>query len=698
LFTKANKPFHTAIKSFSIAIFSKGMVIAWITLIACLFATVGTWYITKSEIEENANEHFTFRINEIKYAIKERMTAYEQILRGGLGLFSVSYSVSRQDWHNYVNSLKINENYPGILGVGFSVFINSKEKEKHIKEIKDQGFPGYKIWPEYEREIYTSIIYLEPFNIVNQRAFGYDMFSEPVRRAAMIQAGDDGKTTVSGKTILVQEAGDKKQAGFLMYLPIYKRNADISTVEKRRSSIIGYIYSPFRMNDLMSGILGEQLPDIHLEIYDGNKVSSESIMYTSLTKDQKSRIGKQPHFKRFTTIDMNGRPWTLSFSSLPSFESTIDKEKPVMILISGFLISFLFFIVARTLTNTYQINRKLEQLLESTMEGIFGIDEEGRCTFINKSALEMLGYKPHELLKKDIHKLIHHSYKDGSPYPEEKCPMLISIKTKEGSLIDNEVFWHSDGTSFPIEYSSYPIKDGPETNGAVITFTNITERKRYLEQIEASLSEKEVLLREIHHRVKNNLQIISSILNLQSGYITDKHSLEVFEESKNRVRSMALIHEKLYQNESLSRLSLKEYVQELVVNLVNSYRRDSKNVESKIEIEEISLATDMAIPLGLIINELVSNSLKYAFPQAREGLIFISITKEENNKYKMIVGDNGVGFPKDFDYKNTNTLGLQLVTSLVSQLNGEIIVNGSPQMDREKKGTVYNIIFRGISE
>jgi PAS domain S-box-containing protein len=657
--------------------------------------------MTKSEIEENARERFIFRIDETKYAIKERMTAYEQILRGGLGLFSASYAVTRDEWKNYVNSLRINEDYPGILGIGFSIIIKPKEKNKHVREIKGEGFPNYKIWPEYEREVFTSIIYLEPFNLINQRAFGYDMFSEPVRRAAMIQARDNGKTIVSGKTILVQETGKNIQPGFLMYLPLYKKNADISTIEKRRSSIIGYIYSPFRMNDLMSGILGDQLPDILLEIYDGNELSSKSLMYRSLSKNQKNEFSERPHFQKFTTIDMNGRPWTLSFSSLPSFETTIDKEKPVMVLISGILISSLFFVVARTLTNTYLINKKLEQLLESTMEGIFGMDKTGRCTFINKSAAEMLGYEPQEFLQKNIHQLIHHSYKNGSPYPEEKCPILTSIKTKEGCLIDNEVFWRSDGTAFPVEYSSYPIKDGHETSGAVITFTDITERKRNLEQIEASLTEKEVLLREIHHRVKNNLQIISSILNLQSGYITDKHSLEVFEESKNRVKSMALIHEKLYQSESLSRLNLKEYVQQLVNNLVNSYRQNIYSIESKIEIAEIYFGADIAIPLGLIINELVSNSLKYAFPEGRKGFIYISIKKEDSNKYKMVVGDNGIGLPQNFDFENTDTLGLQLVSSLVSQLNGEIELNGSSLNDRVElgeTGTEYNIIFKSIYE
>jgi PAS domain S-box-containing protein len=199
----------------------------------------------------------------------------------------------------------------------------------------------------------------------------------------------------------------------------------------------------------------------------------------------------------------------------------------------------------------------------------------------------------------------------------------------------------------------------------------IAERKKAEEQINASLQEKVVLLREIHHRVKNNLQVISSLLNLQSGYIEDKRSLEIFRESQNRVRSMALIHEKLYQSKELNKIEFSEYIKSLTKDLFNSYNVDNNRIILKSDFDGIYFEIDTAILCGLIINELVSNSLKHAFPDSRKGEIFISIKKMEN-KYSLVLRDNGIGFPQNIDYKKTESLGLQLVNTLTEQLGGMI--------------------------
>ncbi len=293
------------------------------------------------------------------------------------------------------------------------------------------------------------------------------------------------------------------------------------------------------------------------------------------------------------------------------------------------------------------------------------------------------------VLKKICMKLIHHHKENGEIYPFYDCPILKSMEQQKGLSVDTDLFWKRDGTSFPVEYSSYPIIDNNETTGAVIAFTDITERKKTFDQIESSLKEKEVLLREIHHRVKNNLQIISSMLNLQTNYITDAKSLAIFEESRNRVRSMALIHEKLYQNESLSTLNIRDYIIELVNYLMRSYRSDYA-IKLEINISDIFMNTDTAIPLGLILNELVSNSLKYAFPDGKSGKITVSLNPFTSEKYQMIISDDGVGLPTNFNIKETNTLGLQLVSSLVTQLDGDILLTNNG-------GTRFEINFKGLN-
>ncbi|MDZ8136902.1 MAG: histidine kinase dimerization/phosphoacceptor domain -containing protein [Nostoc sp. DedQUE04] len=212
------------------------------------------------------------------------------------------------------------------------------------------------------------------------------------------------------------------------------------------------------------------------------------------------------------------------------------------------------------------------------------------------------------------------------------------------------------------------------------------ERKQASEQIKASLQEKEVLLKEIHHRVKNNLQIISSLLNLQAEYLKDNQALEVFKDSQNRIESMALIHEKLYQSQDLARINFADYIQDLVTNLFYSYNVNSSDITLKMNVEEVFLAIDAAIPCGLIINELISNSLKYAFPQTEGGEISIDFCFDKVNLYTLGISDNGVGFAQDFDFDNTESLGLRLVKGLTHQLKGNIHFSSN-------NGVKYKIIF-----
>lgn len=213
----------------------------------------------------------------------------------------------------------------------------------------------------------------------------------------------------------------------------------------------------------------------------------------------------------------------------------------------------------------------------------------------------------------------------------------------------------------------------------------IVERKRVEEQIKASLKEKEVLLKEIHHRVKNNLQVISSLLNLQCRSITDEQTLAIFQESQHRVESMAYIHEQLYQSKDLSRIDFAEYIRKLAANLFCAYEASTNAITLKIDSENVLLDIQAAIPCGLIVNELVSNSLKYAFSTDKKGEISIEFNSVDDN-FTLIVSDNGKGFPQDLDFRNTESLGLQLVNALTEQLEGNIELDNSI-------GTEFKITF-----
>ena len=243
----------------------------------------------------------------------------------------------------------------------------------------------------------------------------------------------------------------------------------------------------------------------------------------------------------------------------------------------------------------------------------------------------------------------------------------------------------------------------PAKNLYVTLTTDITEQKkaeRYLRnahdnlevkvqertsELLATLQEKELLLREIHHRVKNNLQIISSLLNLQIPHIKDEQAIEFFKESQNRVKSISMVHEKLYQSKNLDKIDFGDYISNIVTNLFQTYDINQSIIEYNSNLDNIKLNIETSIPCGLIITELVTNSIKHAFSNGETGKIWVDL-HPENEKFILTIKDNGIGFPENVDFKDNGSLGLQLVDLLVDQLDGAIELN-------QKKGTEFKIEF-----
>ena len=228
----------------------------------------------------------------------------------------------------------------------------------------------------------------------------------------------------------------------------------------------------------------------------------------------------------------------------------------------------------------------------------------------------------------------------------------------------------------------------PYLSGILI---DVSDRKFNEEKVKQSLKEKEVLLKEIHHRVKNNLQVVSSLLKLQSSFLKDANATNILLESQNRVRSMALVHQKLYQSKDFAHIDFADYINQLTMNLMDAYKYKTKNIQLNVKSDSVLIGIDVAIPCGLIINELVSNSLKYAFDEKDNGKIDIILKYCENDQYMITIKDNGAGFPENIDFRNTKSLGMQLVNTLVNQIDGKIDKINS-------KGTTFTISFRDSSK
>ena len=261
---------------------------------------------------------------------------------------------------------------------------------------------------------------------------------------------------------------------------------------------------------------------------------------------------------------------------------------------------------------------------------------------------------------------------------------------KKGRDSSYEIVWTGkDGCKIPTIMSPRPLFDLQGSYvGSFAVITDITERKNAEDQIKASLREKEVLLREIHHRVKNNLQVISSLLRLQSRSAPDKEWRQIFAESQNRLQSIALIHELLYRSKNLADIDFRAYINSLTVQLFYAYGITGSRISLKTEVISAPMAINLAIPCGLIANELISNCLKHAFPPDRKGLITVSLASV-SDEYEFVIADDGVGLPETVDVAGGQSLGLSLVNTLVKQLKGEVEV-------RRWQGTQFRIKFKEI--
>ncbi len=317
---------------------------------------------------------------------------------------------------------------------------------------------------------------------------------------------------------------------------------------------------------------------------------------------------------------------------------------------------------------------KLQQQLtaiETSTDGIMIIDVSGELQYVNPAYCQMLGYdSPENLLGTQWQN--HHSPDEISRIQEEIFPQLQSQGKWGGEILAQR----QDGSTFIQELSI-----NLSHNGKIVgVCRDISQRKEAEEQLKASLEEKELLLKEVHHRVKNNLQVISSIFSLQSQTIEDEQALAIIEESQNRITSMALIHEKLYQAANLANIDFADYIQDLTSNLLMSYNVSPDWIQTEMNIESIQMTLDSAIPCGLLINELVSNSLKHGFPDGRRGTIsiFLGYQNEQQDTLLLKVEDNGVGLPEDFNPNQTSSLGVSLISSLTKQLRGTLQFQNNP--------------------
>ena len=331
----------------------------------------------------------------------------------------------------------------------------------------------------------------------------------------------------------------------------------------------------------------------------------------------------------------------------------------------------------RQLTEKNLELEKLSLVVSRTDNAVLIASPDGQVEWVNDGFIQIFGIPKEKLIDKKLSEI--------NVYTNIDKEIREAIKYRHSRNFESNVTTYNVQNLW-ISSTLTPIYDeAGALKKLVVVDTDITAGKNMQKQIEASLKEKDVLLKEIHHRVKNNLQIIISLLNLQSGYIKDEATLKAVKDGQSRVRSMALVHEKFYQSDELSEIIFSEYIEKLCHFLYQSYGDKTDRIELQIIGDRIGLDMDTAMPCGLLVNEIVSNAYKYAFPGNEKGKILIEL-KKTNGKMKLLVQDNGVGFDEDFSLEKSESLGMQLIQALTSQLDGELKVSF-------ENGTSFEISF-----
>jgi PAS domain S-box-containing protein len=399
------------------------LVLAALVFLGVLIVTYAVAESARRAARADLEDDFDYRARDFSSDIVRRMTVYDEVLQATRGFLRGSLDVSRADFADYFALLRLTERFPGIDALGIAAIVPPDRVGAHVAHMHADGFPDYRIKPPGPRDTYTAIIRILPLDQRNLRALGYDMFSEPVRRAAMEAARDSGRGVATGKVTLVQEgaqAGPGAPTGFLLYVPVYRAGLPRASVEQRRAAILGWVYAPFRMADLMRGVGGQQAGDLEVEIYDGAAAQESALLYRS---PNVRAAGSRHKYQYEAAIDTAGRRWLLRVRSSTRFEATLGKHHTLAIALTGLGLGLLLSLVvwllaserrralqlADVMTLELRVSRdridsereRIRLILQNAYHAFVGIDPAGRITDWNRQACTLFGWRDDQAIGQD---------------------------------------------------------------------------------------------------------------------------------------------------------------------------------------------------------------------------------------------------------------------------------------------------------
>lgn len=661
----------------------------------------------------------------LRAELSERMQDYLRVLDGGAGLFGASGHVSRGEWHDYIRALRLEKTRPGILGIGFALTVDPAERARHEAQVRAEGFPDYSIHPPGNRPVFSSIIYLEPFSAANRRAFGYDMFSEPVRRAAMERARDTGEPAMSGKVILVQEGKGADQPGFLIYQPIYRNGAPVDSIEARRAALLGFVYSPFRAQDVIGHIFKSSVADLELEVFDGPG-RPESLLYTSEPAPREAR-----HVQEMGTV-IAGHSWLLRIRSSAEFEDLSHDAPPPLMLLGGMTFSLMLFALihmqglhARRMEETARAlerghdelraaSKYARSLLEASLDPLVTIDAAGRISDANIAAEEVTGVPRQMLVGTDFSRYFTDPARAEAGYAQvfqagtvRDYPLTIRhVSGRLTEVLYNAAVYRNESGEVAGVFAA--ARDVTEANAVA---AELERHRHHLEQLvaertfalaqakeaaEAATDAKSAFLAKMSHELRTPMNGVIGMANLlKRGDLSPRQADQLQKLLGASHQLLALINDILdYAHLDTAQLKLHEQAfrpGEMVHEVVEVLRHGAESKGLKLDAQ-----VDDAVPLELfgdalrirqVLLKLAENAVKFT----EQGSVELSVQVcqvQGRSVVQFEVRDTGIGIGADdqqrlFQYFEQSDnglarryggsgLGLAIARRLVELMGGRI--------------------------
>lgn len=685
--------------------FSPRGIAAWLILLLGLLATAALWHSLLTNQQQRAEAEFALHNREVLAAIEKRLQDHEQILLSGVAFFDASQQVNRQEWGQFVSRLKLEHNFPGIQGVGVVKAISASELAAYQAAAKTEQLP--QIHPSGEREFYTSIMYLEPDNERNRAALGYDMFSEPVRRKAMQYAVEHNSTSISGKVTLKQEIKGPQQAGFLMYVPVFYHHKPQSTAAERWAALYGFVYSPYRMDDLMQGILGNRNLMVDFTIHDGEQASDATLMHNS-ARWHETEPNHQALFSSRYLIPAYGHQWLLTLTSRQAFERQFSSLLNWSLPLSGIVISSLLFLLVLELLSRQQqalalAERLAKQRAESEArfhqlflhmgQGVLIYDANAHLLDANPAALKLMGLTMAQLQGSMA---LAGDWQINPPQalpPAPLQPVLEVLVSGEGKTSEEIGFWHSELQAYLwCNLDVYPqfAADTQQLEKIYLVLSDITERKRVAQM-------KDEFVATVSHELRTPLTSISGALDLLCHQVLEdeghaelkQHMLQVAYDNSKR---LTLLINDLLDLEKITAggMSFDIKPQPLIPILTLSVeanqvsgRKRGIRIEFSRPAEDPPVLAD-SLRLQQVLANLLSNAMKFSPDNSvvRLGLSAVP------GFIRISVCDSGMGIPQQFrplifqkfsqaDASSSKRqqgtgLGLAICKELVERMQGRI--------------------------